>query len=287
MKYSVKTKKYLLAFVSALSLGLSIENGWSAAQAQGNGNGNVNNTVVISPQCTLKFEDRKWYKNNVLLNSNELYNLLNQDHERGLKILWEILSIQNSILGIDTTEQLISHMVEAGHLGKIYGAPIKDVKNNFKLKNSLRKMEINTPVSYFKYSNYNEHAYTKYFEKILPKLKQGMAFVADDRLQMLYDDVVNRKSEKAKEILHTVLLCCNIDVINIQNENILILAKFQKRRDLNDNREIPLCIVYKTIEENGSRIFTKQQILVNTVKIVAEIKKGIVKIVTMYPTNNI
>jgi len=35
-------KKYLLAIVAALSLGLSIENGLSAAQAQGNGGGNVN-----------------------------------------------------------------------------------------------------------------------------------------------------------------------------------------------------------------------------------------------------
>jgi len=49
MKYSVKTKKYLLAFVSALSLGLSIENGWSGAffskpkkETNGNAGGNVN-----------------------------------------------------------------------------------------------------------------------------------------------------------------------------------------------------------------------------------------------------
>jgi len=118
MKYSAKTKKYLLAFVSALSLGLSIENGWSAAQAQGNVGGNVNNhdnTIDIDGKIgrlyTLTFHNKKWYKDGMLLTINELYHILASHKEDGLHIISKMLDIQNYNM-----TRIIKHLIDHGHM---------------------------------------------------------------------------------------------------------------------------------------------------------------------------
>ncbi len=277
--------KKILLTVALIFAFAKYECAQNAAAPQQEQQQQVPNTITIG-DVILKFENNKWYKIqnqvNALLTIEDLYNILRTIYKDDVLFkIDDMIEIQSNY-GVETIDNTLDHIVEHGHIGGIPFFPHK------KQTNSYLRYEVNEPRSIFHPTEQLRTLYQRYIDSLSRHENEFIFPIlsVNSEIKRSFDELRRAMKNRAQRIIKFLFKNYIMQEIGLKElrrqhtKSINMIACPQSDKKIRGiYPKVKKTIRRETIYLNYRKT--------NNICIFLQLKNGILRIVSIFPTENL